>query len=86
MSDSTKRPYLPKARTGYHPTKDSIENEVEIDAGINIPNPANDPIVVNNIACQEFDYTEDLTDEVIPSSENNTYNNSNKTDINKKLF
>lgn len=86
MSDSTKKTYLPKARTDYHPTKDSIENQVEKEAGINIPNPANDPIVVNNIAWQEFDYTEDLTDETIPSSENYVYSKSHKSGINKKSF
>ena len=61
-----KKPYLPKARTDYHPTKSSIENKTEKEADINLPNPATDPIVVNNIAWQEFDYTEDLTDEVDP--------------------
>lgn len=82
MNKSSNKPYLPKARTDYHPTKESIENNVEEELDINLPNPANDPIVVNNIAWQEFDYTEDLTDEVIPSPKNK----AKKSRINKKLF
>ena len=83
MNKTSNKPYLPKDRCNYHPTTDSIENEVEQKEAINLPNPANDPIVVNNIAWQEFDYTEDLTDEVIPSPENNTHASSR---LDKKLF
>lgn len=61
-----KKTYLPKSRTDYHPTESYIENKTEKEADQNLPNPATDPIVVNNIACQEFDYTEDLTNEVDP--------------------
>lgn len=49
-----KKPYLPKERTCYHP-ENTIQNS-------NSPNPAHDPIVCNNIAWQEGNYTEDIED------------------------
>lgn len=53
-------PYLPKMRTNYHPSDDAVESGTGVDFPINMPNPAVDPIVVNNISNQEFDYTQDM--------------------------
>lgn len=52
--------YLPKMRTNYHPSRDDVESATGVDFPINIPNPAIDSIVVNNISNQEFDYTQDM--------------------------
>jgi hypothetical protein len=53
-------PYLPKMRTNYHPSNDDVESATGVDFPINMPNPAVDNIVVNNISNQEFDYTQDM--------------------------
>lgn len=53
-------PYLPKMRTNYHPSEDDVESATGVDFPINMPNPANDNIVVNNISNAEFDYTQDM--------------------------
>ena len=53
--------YLPKMRTDYTPSDESVESATGVDFPINMPNPATDSIVVNNIAYQEFDYTQDMT-------------------------
>lgn len=53
-------PYLPKMRTNYHPSQDDVESATGVDFPINMPNPATDSIVVNNISNQEFDYTQDM--------------------------
>ena len=54
--------YLPKVRTDYHPSNSDCQSSTGVGQTTNIPNPASDPIVVNNIASQEFDYTQDLMD------------------------
>lgn len=67
-----KSPYLPKVRTCYHPTEGEIKSYSPEGDSINLPNPATDPIVVNNIAWQEFDYTENLADaedSILPNEE-----------------
>lgn len=56
------KPYLPKVRTDYHPSDSECQSSTGVGQTTNIPNPASDPIVVNNIANQEFDYTQDLMD------------------------
>jgi len=61
--------YLPKMRTDYTPSDESVESATGVDFPINMPNPAVDSIVVNNIANQEFDYTEDMTLSEGPYSE-----------------
>lgn len=61
--NNQKSPYLPKVRTGYHPSNSAVNSVSGTDKDINLPNPATDPIVVNNIAYQEFDYTQDMTDD-----------------------
>ena len=72
--------YLPKQRTNYHPTESEVESSTGVDFPINMPNPAVDPIVVNNITNQEFDYTESMLDteesfinEKTPIKEKNRY-------------
>ena len=60
---SNKKPYLPKVRTDYHPTESKIKSYSSNGDSTPLPNPAVDNIVVNNIACQEFDYTESLADD-----------------------
>ena len=54
--------YLPKMRTNYHPSNSECQTSPTSYKTKKIPNPANNPIVVNNIAWQEFDYTENLLD------------------------
>lgn len=53
--------YLPKMRTDYAPSDESVESATGVDFPVNMPNPAVDPIVSNNISNAEFDYTEDMT-------------------------
>ncbi|MBQ6819831.1 MAG: hypothetical protein IJO26_00875 [Clostridium sp.] len=54
-----KRPYLPKERTGYAPEKHAlISYGKDKTTSTPLPNTVEDPIVVNNIAYMEFDYTE----------------------------
>ena len=51
--------YLPKMRTDYTPSNESVESATGVDFPINMPNPAVDSIVSNNISNAEFDYTQD---------------------------
>lgn len=60
-TENIDQPYLPKMRTDYSPSDESVESATGVDFPINMPNPATDSIVVNNIANQEFDYTQDMT-------------------------
>lgn len=56
--------YLPKSRTDYSPSKEDLQSKSKIgDTYTTLPNPTEDPIVCNNIAWQEFDYTEDPLDD-----------------------
>ncbi|MVX62896.1 hypothetical protein GKZ28_04160 [Clostridium chromiireducens] len=64
--DAFVNPYLPKMRTNYSPSDKDVESGTGVDFPINMPNPATDSIVVNNISNQEFDYTQDML-----SDENN---------------
>ncbi|WP_244833843.1 hypothetical protein [Clostridium sp. BJN0001] len=61
MKDNNKNSniYLPKERTDYNTPDTEFENKTNLKH----ENPASDKIVVNNIACPEFDYTEDMTDD-----------------------
>ena len=71
MTNSTgniEQAYLPKMRTDYTPNDESVESATGVDFPINMPNPAIDSIVVNNIASQEFDYTQDMTSSERPDS------------------
>lgn len=59
---SKKTPYLPEVRTCYHPTEQEVSSCSPNGDSTMLPNPATDDITVNNIAGQEFDYTENLAD------------------------
>jgi len=61
FSGNIKNAYLPKMRTDYSPSDESVESATGVDFPINMPNPAVDPIVAQNISNAEFDYTEDMT-------------------------
>lgn len=56
------KPYLPKERTDYISEDVKNKNFSKSHGSTFMPNPALDPIVANNIAWQEFDYTEDPLD------------------------
>lgn len=56
------KPYLPKDRTDYSPSDADCQSSTGVGITHDIPNPANNPIVANNIASQEFDYTQDMMD------------------------
>lgn len=56
--------YLPKERAWYHPTNEDV-NKFNKGEKVQLPNPTIDDITVNNIAWQEFDYTENFTDDKI---------------------
>jgi len=60
FSGNIKNAYLPKMRTDYSPSNESVESATGVDFPINMPNPAVDSIVSNNISNAEFDYTEDM--------------------------
>lgn len=55
--------YLPKVRTNYHPKESELRSFAPDGSSTKVPNPAVDDITVNNIAWQEFDYTESISDE-----------------------
>lgn len=56
--ETLKNQYLPNARTGYSPDKHSLISESPTGVDTKLPNTVTDDVVVNNIACAEFDYTE----------------------------
>lgn len=60
LTGNIKQPYLPKMRTDYEPSDESVESATGVDFPINMPNPAVDPIVAQNISNAEFDYTQDM--------------------------
>lgn len=71
MADK-KKPYLPFARTSYYPKQNEIRSFAPNGDSTPLANPAIDPIVANNIASQEFDYTESLANEganILPTEE-----------------
>lgn len=51
--------YLPRERTGYEPSEEALISESPEGVDSKLANTVEDPIVVNNIACFEFDYTEE---------------------------
>ena len=53
-----KNSYLPRARSGYEPDKSELVSKAPDGSYTTLPNPVEDPIVCNNIAYSEFDYTE----------------------------
>lgn len=58
MSKNNKT-YLPEDRTGYAPSKNALVSESAGGVDSKLANTVEDPVVVNNIACSEFDYTDE---------------------------
>ena len=52
------RDYLPRERAWYKPEEHELISKAPDGSETPLPNPLKDPIVCNNIACNEFDYTE----------------------------
>lgn len=55
--------YLPHIRSYYEPDKESLISKSPEGVDTPLANTVEDPIVVNNIACNEFTYTDDLEDD-----------------------
>ena len=56
---SKKNTYLPNERTGYAPEEHALISHGKVEGPSSpLPSTVEDPIVVNNIAYMEFDYTE----------------------------
>lgn len=55
--------YLPKVRSYYEPNKESLVSKSPEGFDTVLANTVEDPIVVNNIACNEFNYTDDIYDD-----------------------
>lgn len=55
-----KGPYLPKVRSYYHKTDEECQTTNEGGSTEEVASPIEDDIVVNNIAYQEFEYTDDM--------------------------
>lgn len=53
-----KKEYLPRERDGYEPEAHSLISKSPKGVNTPLPNVVEDDIVVNNIACMEFNYTE----------------------------
>ena len=51
------KPYLPNLRSWYETSEESLISKSPEGIDTILPNPAEDPIVVNNISYMEFDYT-----------------------------
>ena len=51
--------YLPRERTGYEPSKEDLVSKSPEGVDTPLANTVEDQIVVNDIACYEFDYTEE---------------------------
>ena len=55
--------YLPSLRSYYDPTNETCVNNPLIKSDASINSCMDDPIVANNIACNEFNYTDDIYDD-----------------------
>lgn len=55
--------YSPNVRSYYEPNKESLISKSPEGVDTPLANTVEDPIVVNNIACNEFNYTDDFEDE-----------------------
>jgi hypothetical protein len=62
MDKKTRNPYLPNERGYFEQKPMRIKSYSEKDY-TELPDPVRDPIVCNNIAWQEFDYTSKDLDE-----------------------
>ena len=54
--------YLPNVRSYYEPDKESLIGRSPEGVDTPLANTVEDPIVANNIACMEFNYTDELDD------------------------
>lgn len=73
-------PYLPNERSWYEAPEEKLISKSPEGIDTILPDPVDDPIVVNNIAYMEFDYTEDLlADSEIEDDLNDTNNINNVT-------
>lgn len=61
MSKNKHKSYLPNLRTDYSSQNKDLISKAPNGDITPIPNPATDPIVANNIATAEFDYTESIS-------------------------
>lgn len=55
--------YLPNIRSYYEPDKESLISKSPEGLDTTLANTVEDSIVVNNIACNEFNYTDDFEDD-----------------------
>lgn len=55
--------YLPHVRSYYEPDKESLISKSPEGLDTTLANTVEDDIVANNIACYEFNYTDDLEDD-----------------------
>ena len=61
--DDKSNVYLPRVRSYSEPDKEYLISKSPEGVDTKLANTVEDPIVVNNIAYSEFDYTEDPFDE-----------------------
>ena len=54
--------YLPHVRSYYEPSKESLVSHSPEGVDTMLANTVEDPIVANNIACNEFSYIDDGDD------------------------
>lgn len=60
MKDKTNdNVYLPRERAYYEPSDEALVSHSPEGIDTKLANTVEDPIVVNNIVCNEFDYTEE---------------------------
>lgn len=55
--------YLPNIKSYYEPDKESLISKSPEGLDTTLANTVEDSIVVNNIACNEFNYTDDFEDD-----------------------
>ncbi|MHC1684127.1 MAG: hypothetical protein AB6733_14425 [Clostridiaceae bacterium] len=77
------KPYLPNER-GYFNQEPSVIRSYSENDSIILPDPVSDPIVVNNIAWMEFDYTSPSVADTDLHSSNNQANSKSKKNNHKK--
>ena len=57
--------YLPSLRSYYDPTNETCVNNPLIKSDASINSCMDDPIVANNIACNEFNYTDEEAENLL---------------------
>lgn len=61
-NNNSKNKYPPDERDFLKPSESGLVSKSPTGSSTPLPSPVEDEIVVNNIAWQEFNYTEDLFD------------------------